>query len=371
MQDVIIEKYQQIIACRQPKSLATAALVGFLLLPLQGCSEGAAKADKPTPVRVATVVFRPIAEPRQYVGTIKARYESDLGFRVTGKIVERRANVGDRVKAGDLIARLDATDLKLGVEAQEAELSAAKSSRDQAVAAEERFRILQGEGHVAQAALDERISVADEARARVLRAERSLDMQRNQLAYAELHAEKDGVISALLAEAGQVVATGQTIARVARLDELEAVVAIPEQKLNEASASRASVSLWPSTGRQYEARLREISPQADQVARTFEARSSIPAADDQVGLGKTATVTLTPNETRSVARLPLSAVMNDAVGPMVWAVSDDGGKLERRPIVIELLHAGFCADCFGPQGQRACRLARRSPPRSDHARPRR
>ena len=192
----------------------------------------------------------------------------------------------------------------------------------------------QGEGHVAQAALDERISAADEARARVLRAERSLDMQRNQLAYAELHAEKDGVISALLAEAGQVVATGQTIARVARLDELEGVVAIPEQKLNEASASRASVSLWPSTGRQYEARLREISPQADQVARTFEARFSIPAADDQVGLGKTATVTLTPNETRSVARLPLSAVMNDAAGPMVWAVSDDGGKLERRPIVI-------------------------------------
>jgi len=331
----ILEENQQFMAKRPLVRLSTAALVGFLIFPIAGCKEEAEKAEKPTPVRVATVVFQPVFEPHEYVGTIKPRYQSDLGFRVTGKIIERRVNVGDRVKAGDLIARLDATDLKLGFEAQDAELSAAKSSRDQAVAAEQRFRILQGEGHVAQAALDERVSAADEARARVARAERSLEMQRNQVAYAELHADKDGVVSALLAEAGQVVAAGQTIVRVARLDELEAVVAIPEQKLNDTSASRASVSLWPSTGQRYEARLREISPQADPVARTFEARFSLLAPDDQVGLGKTATVTLVPNETRSIARLPLSAVMNDATGPMVWVVSTDGEKLERRAVAVD------------------------------------
>jgi len=331
----ILEENHQVMARRPQLHLTTVTFVGFLILPIAGCKEEAAKVEIATPVRVTTVDFQPLLEPHDYVGTIKPRYQSDLGFRLAGKIIERSVNVGDRVKAGALIARLDATDLKLGFEAQDAELSAAKSSRDQAVAAEERFRILQGEGHVAQAALDERVSAADEARARVARAERSLEMQRNQVAYSELRADKDGIVSALLAETGQVVAAGQTIARVVRLDELEAVVAIPEQKLNETSASRASVSLWPSTGQRYEARLREISPQADPVARTFEARFSLPAPDDQVGLGKTATVTLVPNETRSIARLPLSAVMNDATGPMVWVVSTDGEKLERRAVAVD------------------------------------
>ncbi len=315
--------------------LTAASLVAILTAGLAGCVEETEKVEAPAPVRVATVAMQPAAETRRYVGVIRPRYESDLGFRVAGKIIERAVNVGDRVKAGAIIARLDATDSRLSLEAQEAELAAAKSSRDQAGAAEKRFEILKAKGHVSEAAFDERQAAADEARSRVERAERALEVQRNQVAYTELRADRDGVVSALPVEEGQVVAAGQFVARVARLDELEAVVAIPEQNLGEASAARAAIELWPASGKTYPAKLREVSPEADRDARTFATRFSIAQPDENVALGKTAAVILSRDETKALARLPLSAVMNDAKGPMVWVVDRSGAKLERRAVVLD------------------------------------
>lgn len=314
--------------------IAAGGLLLLVAVGLQGCKDATAKVEPPIPVRVAAVALEPLTETRQYVGIIRPRYESDLGFRVAGKIVERKVNVGDRVRVGDVIARLDATDFQLRLEAQQAEVAAARSSRDQAVASEERFRILKDKGHVSQAALDERTAAADEARSRLERAERSLAVERNQVTYTELRAHHDGVVSALLVETGQVVTTGQAVARVARLDELEAVVAIPEQKLAEVKSSRAVVSLWPETTNHYEAKLREVAPEADRSARSFEARFSVLAPDQEVQLGKTANVILERDEGTTVARVPLSAVMNDAKGPMVYVVAPSDDALERRAVAI-------------------------------------
>jgi len=309
-------------------------VVAIASLGVAGCKEEAPAGEQIIPVRVASVTSGPRVIERQYTGTVKARYESDLGFRVGGKISARRVNVGDRVKAGSTIATLDAADFKLALEQQEAELAAAKSSRDTAIAAEERYETLKKKGWVAQAALDQRVAAADEAIARVLRAERALEVSKNQVTYTDLVADHDGVVTALNAEAGQVMAAGQVVARLARLDELEAVVPVPEHLLEEVKNAGAKVALWPNERRFYNARVREISPEADSTARTFDVRFSISDADANVQLGKTATVTLSETRAEAGVRLPLSAVSNDAKGAHVWIVNADDRTVARRAVAI-------------------------------------
>ena len=154
-----------------------------------------------------------------YTGTIKPRYESDLGFRVSGKIVERLVNIGDRVAPGMTLARLDASDYRLSLELAEAELEAAQSSLKQTEADEKRYATLNEKKWVSDANYEQKKATADEARGRVERATRALALAKNQLAYTDLVATEAGVITALPVEVGQVVSAGQLIARVARLDD--------------------------------------------------------------------------------------------------------------------------------------------------------
>src|SRR5205814_1072594 len=168
----------------------------------------------------------------------------ELGFRVAGRITARIVNVGDRVRVGDMIARLDSQDLKLQVESAQAELGAATSNLAQAAADELRFASLKSRGYAAIADYDRRKAAKDEAEGRLERAQRTLDLARNQLAYAELKADADGVVTATLAEPGQVVALGQPVVRLAHRGDMEAVVALPETWLVEARSSLATVRLW-------------------------------------------------------------------------------------------------------------------------------
>jgi RND family efflux transporter MFP subunit len=309
-------------------------LVGLAATGLTGCNEAVpVAATKPTPVRVAVVKVEPLIETRRYVGVIRPRFESDLGFRVAGKIVERRVDLGSPVKAGDVIARIDATDFALSRQSQQAELAAAKSSRDQAVAAAERYRVLLEKGHVAPAAFEQRSAAADEARSRVERAEKSLELATNQIAYAELKADHAGVVSALPVEVGQVVAAGQTVMRLARNGEREAVVSIPESRLGELSAADAMVELWAGNAPAVSAKLREVSPEADKASRTYQARFSL-GGTTMPSLGMTATVVLRASSNDAVARIPLAAVMNDGKGAAVWVVDAAGQKIERRAVEV-------------------------------------
>ncbi len=316
----------------RPRSRAFVALAALLLLA--GCEANTAPIAKTErPVRVERVTFEQENGAREFVGVVRARYETDLGFRIAGKMVTRVVNVGDRVRAGDVVARLDPQDLTLQVESAEAELAAATSSLAQAAADLTRYTTLRERGYASVADFDRKQAANDEAEGRLERARRSLDLARNQRAYADLKADADGVITATLAEPGQVVAIGQAVARLAHHGEKEAVVALPETWLAEARKSKAVVRLWADRDRSFDARLRELSPQADAATRTYAARFTIAHADDAVAFGMTATVTLTRADDARVARVPLSAILNRGSGPSVYVV-DPSGALALRPVTV-------------------------------------
>jgi RND family efflux transporter MFP subunit len=317
-----------------PRALPRSLLALAAALVLAGCEANTAPAPMADrPVQVQRVAFADADTKREFVGVVRARYETDLGFRVAGKIVTRVVNVGDRVQAGAVVARLDPEDLKLQVQSAEAELAAATSNLAQAAADFERYSTLKSRGWASTADFDRKKAAGDEAQGRLERARRSLDLARNQLGYAELKADADGIITATLAEAGQVVAIGQAVARLAHRGEKEAVVALPETWLAEARTSKASVRLWAERDRSFPAHLRELSPQADPATRTYAARFTIEQADDAVAFGMTATVTLTQTNEAKIARLPLAAILNKGTGPSVYLV-DASGALVRRPVTV-------------------------------------
>jgi RND family efflux transporter MFP subunit len=315
---------------------AAAALAAISLLSLlAGCQDPTASASvlPDRPVQVQRVAYENEGAAREFVGVVRARYETDLGFRVAGKITERVVNVGDQVHVGDLIAKLDPADLKLQVQSAEAELAAATSNLAQAAADFDRYNALKVRGYASTADFERKSAAKDEAEGRLERARRSLDLARNQLDYSELKADADGDITATLAEPGQVVALGQAVVRLAHRGEKEAVVALPETWLGEARRSQAAVRLWSDPDKRYAAHLRELSPQADPSTRTYAAKFTIYDGDDAVALGMTATVTLSQTTKAQVAKLPLAAILNRGTGPSVYLV-DDKSALELRPVTV-------------------------------------
>jgi RND family efflux transporter MFP subunit len=282
---------------------------------------------------VAPVRYAPQSQTREFVATIRPRIETDHGFRVAGKVVRRLVENGQRVKAGDVLALLDEKDLKLQKEQADAEFAAARMAREQATADEKRATQLRQNGWTAQAALDRVRAAAEEARGRFQRAERAVDLAKNSLDYATLRADADGVVTHTLIEPGQVVAAGQTAARVARSAELEAAVALPEAFAAAAGAGEAKLILWSKPGKSYRAKLRELSPSADPMTRTFPARFSIPDADAAVSLGMSATLTIASREAARIASVPLSALYNQGEGPSLWKVNGEGW-LTLTPVTV-------------------------------------
>jgi RND family efflux transporter MFP subunit len=315
------------------KPLHLLPLFGAALL-LAGCEANttpAAKSERP--VQIQRVAYESGRTAREFVGVIRARYETDLGFRVAGKITARLVNVGDSVRVGDVVARLDPLDLRLQVESAEAELAAATSNVAQSNADLTRYTTLRERGFASIADFDRKKLTKDEAEGRLERAKRALDLARNQLRYTDLKADADGVITATLAEPGQVVAVGQAVARLAHRGEKEAVVALPETWLGEARRATATVRLWSDRDRSLAANLRELSPQADQATRTYAARFTIPDADDTVAFGMTATVTLAHATDTPIARVPLAAILNRGTGPTVYVV-DENDALSLRLVNV-------------------------------------
>jgi len=237
--------------------LLAGASLALLAMTLAGCNDQVAeKPAPPRPVLVATAHYEAETPARSFVGTVRPRIEADMGFRVPGKVAKRLVEVGQTVQIGQPLATLDEIDLKLQAEQAVAEFTAATGVVAQAVAAETRAKELKEKGWTTDAALDSAKAAADEARARLNRAERSVDLTKNSLSYATLAADARGVVTATLIEPGQVVAAGQTAIRVARFAEKEAVVAIPETLVDRAKTGSASVTLWSEPNRKYAAKLR-------------------------------------------------------------------------------------------------------------------
>jgi RND family efflux transporter MFP subunit len=312
----------------------SAVLTALSAVALAGCDQTTAQQPPPVrPVLVATVHYEPQVADRSFVGTIRPRIESDLGFRVAGMVSKRLVEVGAAVEAGQALAMLDQADLGLQAEQAEAELRAAKGVLAQA--AETRTKELRQKGWSTEAQLDQAKATADEARARLNRPERSVELTKNSLSYATLTADAPGVVTATLIEPGQVVAAGQTAIRVARLAEKEVVVAVPETLLERARSDNARVSIWSEPGKSYAAKLRELAPSADPATRTYLARFSIPNAGAELQLGMTATIILSDAASERVARLPLSALFNQGEGQSLYVVDATTGPITRNPVVVK------------------------------------
>jgi RND family efflux transporter MFP subunit len=315
---------------------ARALGIGAMALALAGCNEIAAQHAAPIrPVLVASAHYQAQVPDRSFVGIIRPRIESDLGFRVAGKVSRRLVEVGAMVETGQPLATLDEADLRLQAEQAEAESTAAGGVLAQAGAAEARAKELKQKGWSTDAQLDTAKAAGDEARARLNRAERSVELTKNSLSYATLLADAPGVVTATLIEPGQVVTAGQTAIRVARLSEKEVVVAIPETLLAHARSGEAHVSIWSQPDKLYVAKLRELAPSADPATRTYLAKFSMPGAGDDVQLGMTATLILSDSAGERVARLPLSALFNQGAGPSVYVADAKTGVVTLKPVAVK------------------------------------
>src|SRR3954463_4707412 len=315
--------------------LLTGAALALAVIVLAGCNETVAEKAAPgRPVLVATVHYEAETPERSFVGTIKPRIETDMGFRVPGKVAKRLVEVGQTVDIGQPLATLDEVDLKLQAEQAEAEFRAATGVLAQAGAAEQRAKDLRAKGWTTHAQMDQSRAAPHEARARLNRAERQVELTKNSLSYATLLADSRGVVTATLIEPGQVVASGQTAVRVARFAEREAVVAIPETLVGRAKSGTASVTLWSDADKKYAAKLREIAPSADPATRTYLAKFSLPGAGDSVSLGMTATLTIADSATDRVAKLPLSALYNQGGNPSLYVVND-AGNVALQPVSVK------------------------------------
>jgi RND family efflux transporter MFP subunit len=236
---------------------------------------------------------------------------------------------------GQPLATLDEVDLALQADQAAAELRAATGVLAQASAAEARAKELRQKGWSTDAQLDQAKATADEARARLNRADRSVELTKNSLSYATLVADAPGVVTATFIEPGQVVTAGQSAIRLARLAEKEVVVAIPETLLTRAKSGEAQVSIWSNPDKRYLAKLRELAPSADAATRTYLAKFSMPEADDEVQLGMTATLTLSDSASERVARLPLSALFNQGEGPSLYVADAKSGALTLKRVSVK------------------------------------
>jgi RND family efflux transporter MFP subunit len=321
-----------------PMAVLRPRLLGSLLLALLvgACDSEKDKkpaAEQPAPVLVTTVHYQSLTQPHTFAATVRSRVESDLGFRVSGKVAQRLVQNGDRVTSGQPLMVLDRTDFALQLEQAEAEVRAGTMSLAQAEADEKRQATLQTGGWSTPATLDKSRAAAAEARGRLTRAQRAVELARNALDYATLGADADGIITATPIEPGMVISAGQPAVRLARLGELEALVALPETFVERAHGATGTLTLWSLAGRTYEVKLRELSPAADGATRTYAARYSIVNPDGAVRLGMSATLTLTEESSERAVRLPLTALFDHGRGPSVWVV-DDAGRLTAHKVAV-------------------------------------
>jgi len=303
-----------------------------LLISLLGAAVLAAcsKAEPPSApiraVRTMAVATDTSGGTYEYAAEVRARTESRLGFRVGGKIVHRTANVGDTVKAGQVLAQLDPQDLKLGQDAARAGLAAAQANFDQTAADFKRFKELRDQGFISSAELERRDTALKAAQAQLDQARAQSSVQGNQAAYAALVADASGVITGVDAEPGMVVSAGASVVRLAHDGPRDVVFNVPEDKVGVIKALAAQsggikVRLWGGT-ETLPAHIREIAAAADPVTRTFTVKADLEKlpANTSVRLGQTATILAELPKVAGITKLPLSALREEQGKTAVWVV---------------------------------------------------
>lgn len=313
----------------------TAPRTALLLLGAAALLAGCHAGDPPPPAQRVVLVQAAASAPSAsgvYTGEIRARHEVDLAFRVGGKIAARLVDAGAEIKPGQPLARLDPADLELAAAAARAQLAAAESEQTTARAERERYAGLLARKFVSQAAFDAKDNALNSAQARLEQARSQARISGNQAAYGILSSEFPAIVTTVVADAGQVVSAGQAVLRVARPEEKEVAIAIPESRLAELKAAKTlAVKLWADPKITLRGELRELAPAADPATRTYAARIRIEQPPAEVRLGMTARVAL-DSAAEATLLLPLSAVIDLGQGPLVRVVRD--GKVASRPVQV-------------------------------------
>lgn len=296
---------------------ATALTV--LAMALAACAKTEADPRLEPPLVRTQTADAAAAPTRSYTGVVSARVQSNLGFRVPGKVTERLVDTGQSVHAGQPLMRIDRTDLQLADAASTQAMEAARAEAVQTAADEKRFRGLVGRGAVSASAYDQARAASESAAAKLKAAEAQARVSRNESGYSVLMADADGTVVETLAEPGQVVTAGQVVVRLAHAGPREAVVDLPET-VRPAIGSEAEASVFGETGPAGHARLRQLSDAADPATRTFEARYVLEGDAAQAPLGTTVVVRLTQQGAGGI-EVPLAAIYDAGKGPGVWLVS--------------------------------------------------
>ncbi|MDB5931330.1 MAG: efflux transporter, family, subunit [Polaromonas sp.] len=311
-------------------SLACAALL------LAACSKPAPPEEPVRAVKLMTVGTSAYASNHEYAGEVRARLESRLGFRVAGKLVKRQAELGQHVKAGQVLAQIDPQDYRLAADAARAQVAAAATSRNLAAADFKRYQSLQAQNFISGAELERRESTLKAAQAQLEQAQSQLAVQGNQAGYAVLAADVAGVVTAVEAEPGQVVAAGAPVVRIAADGPRDVVFSVPEDKVAGLKVGApVSIRVWAQAGQLLSGRVREVAASSDPVTRTYPVKVSIESGTPPP-LG--ATVYVVPEAQAAAAapviKLPTSALRQEGQSTAVWVFDKASMTVRSQPIQL-------------------------------------
>lgn len=308
----------------------------LLPLVLTACGDSSTVEDPRTlaPVVRSAAVQASSDVSRSFTGVVAARVQGDLGFRVSGKVLERLVDTGQTVKRGQPLMRLDPIDLGLQARAQQESVIAARARAKQTADDEARYRSLVAAGAISASAYDQIKAAADTAKAQLSAAEAQADVARNASGYAVLFADSDGVVVETLAEPGQVVSPGQPVVRLARAGLREAIVHLPET-LRPATGSIAQATLYGNTTGAVTAKLRLLSDSADHMTRTFEARYVLEGALANAPIGSTVTLRIAEGAAQGQAmQVPIAAVYDPGKGTGLWVIAGTPATVAWRPVQV-------------------------------------
>lgn len=314
----------------------TFALIIALPLLLTACDE-----EKQSDPRTEAPLVRAVTasdvgvESRSFTGVVAARVESGLGFRISGKVLERLVDTGQMVKQGQLLMRIDPVDLKLAAHAQQESVEAARAKAKQVAEDEARYRNLRGTGAISASAYDQAKAASDAAQAQLRAEVAQAEVARNAIRYADLVADADGVVIDTLAEPGQVVNAGQTVVRIAHAGAREAVIHFPET-LRPSLGSHGLAQLFGRADITSPATLRQLSDAADPVTRTFEARYVLTNELEDAPLGSTVTLEITEDRSASKneVQVPIGALFDAGKGPGVWVIHGEPAIVSWHPVRV-------------------------------------
>jgi len=308
---------------------------------LSACEQPKHQADPPRPALVINVGETMHGEQEMVlVGEVKSRYESNIGFRINGKINARKVEVGSQVKKGQVLAVLDASDANLSVQSAASDVNAAEANFALAKAEVERQRELHAKNFISKSALDLREAEFKTATARLQQVKSQAAISSNQSRYTQLLADRNGVIASINAEPGQVVVAGQAIAQIVDYDHLEVEVAVPESRMRDMQVGRqVQVKLWADSQKTYDGVVREVAPAGDSATRAFEVRVALQNPDAEVHIGMTAGVAFDTGQADKLL-IPSTALTQIDGKPSVWVISATGVAQPRAVVTGQFSEFG-------------------------------